>query len=115
MRPILKFVFLLALLLAVVFPLALQYQTGSIEGIVSDWRGPLKAASLEVRNLASGDVVRVEADAKGHYEVPRLRAGRYSLWVEAGGHESQWILEVFVERGKATRRDILLVPRSLVT
>ena len=116
MRHKMKYVLLFViLLLAVVFPLALQYRTGSLEGTVADPRGPIAGASVEARNLMTGAVLRVNTDATGHYELKGLRVGRYSLWTEAGGHEPLWILQVFVEPGQATHRDILLVARSLVT
>lgn len=115
MRPNLKYSLLIVTLLLAAFPLALQYQTGTLEGTVSNQQGPIAGASVEARNLMSGAFLRVKTDAAGHYEIKALRAGRYSLWVEAGGHDSLWVVLVLVERGAATHRDIRLNLRSPVT
>jgi hypothetical protein len=98
------------LLLFLAFPLALQYQTGSLEGTVASQQGPIAGASVEVRNIMTGAVFRVTTDVRGHYEVARLRPGRYSLWVETPDHDSVWVPRVLVERGQATHRDVPLGP-----
>lgn len=107
MRPKLKYVlFTLVLLLLAAFPLALQYQTGAIEGTVTSQMGPIPGAFVEVRNIMTGAFLKVKTDVNGHYEVTGLRPGRYSLWVETPDHVSVWVPRVFVERGKTTHQDI---------
>lgn len=98
---------ILVLLLAT-FPLAMQRDSGAIEGLITSEQGAVAAASVEARNLMSGVVFRAVADAAGHYKVEGLPQGHYSLWVRAPGHDSVWIREVVVERGHAVRRDIRL-------
>ena len=103
----LKFgLFILILLLLVSIPLAMQYQTGSIEGVIRNDVGPIATASIEARHLMSGFTVRTESDAKGHYKLENLRTGRYSLWVQAPGHDSVWVRQVSVEPGHTTHSDV---------
>jgi hypothetical protein len=107
------FLLILALFLLVSIPLARQFDTASIEGLIADDHGnPVAGASIEARNTMSGVVMRTRADAGGHYELAGLRAGRYSLWVQAPGYESMWISEIIVKRGKATRKDVRLTPSN---
>ena len=96
---------LLLLLLASV-PLAMQLETGSIEGVITDDLGLVAEASVEARNVMSGTVFSTKSDEVGHYKLVDLRAGRYSLWVEASGHDLIWIRQVIVERGQTAHNDI---------
>lgn len=109
MSTTLKYALLIALvLLLAAIPLAMQRNSGKINGLITDERGPIAKASLEARNVMSGVVFRVHSDAAGLYKVESVPQGRYSLWVQAPGHDSVWIPEIIVEQGKATRRDIRL-------
>ena len=111
-----KFVLLgLILLLIGSIPLAMQRETGSIQGMITNDRGPVAKASLEARNVMTGAVTRAESDAAGTYKLENLRAGRYSLWVRAAGHDSIWIREVIVERGQATHQDLHLTRTHATT
>ena len=117
MPRLLKYALLtLVLLLLASIPLAMQFETGSIDGLIVNERGPIADASVEARNLMSGAMFRTESGSDGRYELTHLRPGRYSLWVEALGHDSMWIPQVIVERGQVTHKDILLdQPRSTTT
>ena len=113
----LKYALLLGIfLLLASIPLAMQFETGSIEGIIENDHGPIANASVEVRNIMSGSMVRVDADTEGHYIVENLRPGRYSLWVEAPGHDCKWIPQIVIERGEKVHKNIVLdEPRSTTT
>ncbi|MGH9648098.1 MAG: carboxypeptidase-like regulatory domain-containing protein [Bryobacteraceae bacterium] len=76
--------------------------------MIRDEHGPVVKASVEVRNTMNGHVLRVQSDASGHYQVASLPQGRYSLWVKAPEHDSEWIPEVVVDQGRMTHRDIHL-------
>ena len=105
----LKYLLLFFLLLLIgSIPLAMQLDTGSIRGLVTDDLGPLAKVSIEARNAMTGVVSRVESDSSGNYKLDGLRPGRYSLWIKADQHDSTWIREVIVERGQATRQAIQL-------
>jgi hypothetical protein len=95
-------------LLVAAIPLARQFETGSIEGVITDSRGPVAGVSIETRNLASGDFFHAETDAGGNYLFKNLRPGPYSLWVEAPGHDSLWVPRVIVEGNQVTNEDIHL-------
>ena len=105
----LKFTLLgLVFLLLAAIPLARQIETGSIQGLITNDRGPLAHATVEARHVMSGATFRVESAEDGRYEVKYLKLGRYSLWIVAPGHDAMWIPEVIVDRGSETRRDIHL-------
>ena len=96
------------LLLVASIPLAMQRETGGIDGLITNETGPISKASVEARNLMSGSVLRAESDATGHYSLKGLPQGRYSLWVKAPGHDSVWIRELIVEHDRTTHQDIRL-------
>jgi hypothetical protein len=103
-----KFSLLAVLLLPVAsIPLAMQLDTGSIDGVIMDEAGPVANAAVEARNVLSGAVISTESDAFGYYKVENLRSGRYSLWVQAG-HDSLWIPPIPVEPGEAVHQDLRL-------
>jgi hypothetical protein len=101
------FLNLLILVLAVV-SLAFQRQSGVIEGMVTDQWGPIPGAMITARNVLHGDAVHTATNTNGHYRFDALRPGRYSLWVEAPEHEAVWALQVLVEEGQTTVRNVFL-------
>ena len=58
------------------------------------------AASVEVRNLETGEVRRAATDERGGYTVPNLMPGRYDTEVDAAGfrHSKQTGLELQVDQ-----------------
>jgi len=109
MSSTLKYALLIALvLLLATIPLAMQRDTGRIDGVITDPHGPIAKASVEARNVMSGAIFGAQSDATGHYKLEGLPAGRYSLWVKALEHDAEWIREVVVEPGQTSRRDIRL-------
>ena len=108
MSSTLKYILLIALVLLLAsIPLAMQRDTGGIDGLITDEHGPIAKSSVEARNVMSGDVFRVQADAAGHYKAS-VPQGRYSLWVKAPEHDSEWVRELIVEQGRTTHRNIRL-------
>lgn len=105
----LKFaVLILALLLLASIPLARQFESGSIEGVITNDHGPLSKAAVQARNVMSGAEFNAESAINGHYILENLEPGRYSLWVRAQGHDSVWIPRIVVERGETAHKDIHL-------
>ena len=104
----------LALLLLIgAYPLAMEFETGSIQGVIVNDLGPVAKASVEAHSVLTGAIMSgasagTESDATGAYRLNNLRVGRYSLWVEAAGHEAAWVPVVTVERGKTARQDVHL-------
>ena len=99
---------LLLLLLAASIPLAMQLESGAIEGTISNDTGPVASAAVEARNLITGAIFQTHADSAGYYRIGSLRAGKYSVRVEAPGHDSTWIPQVTVMRGQTAQTDIHL-------
>lgn len=106
----LKYLILILLfLLAGSIPLAMvQTAAGSIEGFITDEYGVVEQASVEANEILTGAVSQTASDANGYYKIGGIRAGRYSLWVQAPAHDSIWIANVNVERGQTTRENVVL-------
>jgi Carboxypeptidase regulatory-like domain len=98
---------LLALFLASI-PLAPQFSTGSIQGVVMNDRGPIQNASITARETMTGEESQAKSDAIGHYKIEELKPGRYSLWAQAAGHDSCWIPAVVLDYGQTAYQDIRL-------
>lgn len=96
-------------------PLAMQFESGKIVGVVSDDQGPVAMASIQARNLFGGATVDTYSDTTGSYEIRALRSGRYSLWVQAPDHDSMWIREVAVGGGDTIHLDIYLTKTVVST
>jgi hypothetical protein len=83
--------------------------TGSIEGFVLDEKGgPIARCDVQASNIMHGGTNTAASHPNGFYRIVDLDGGRYSLWVEAKGHTSEWIPLVIVEDGRATKNDIHL-------
>jgi hypothetical protein len=104
-----KFAILVIFLLLIAsIPLAMQLESGSIEGLITNEKGPVPGASVEARNVMSGAVWRTTSGAGGYYKLEEVRAGRYSLWVRAENHSAAWLQRIAVERGQRTHADVYL-------
>jgi Carboxypeptidase regulatory-like domain len=109
MASLIKYVLIGAIVLLLAsIPLARQFDSGRLEGVVTSESGVVATASVELHNVMTGMVVYCDTNENGLYSFEDLRAGRYSLWVQAPGHDSVWIPEVFVEKGRTTHRDVRL-------
>lgn len=102
-------VLILLLFLLASLPLAKQFETGSIQGTITDQLGPVAQASVEARNVVTGDMLYASSDRAGFYRLESLRPGRYSLWVQARSHDSLWIQQIAVDHGETVRHDIFLL------
>src|ERR1700752_3086531 len=106
---------ILLLLLIPSLPVAREAEFGSIEGLISDDLGPVSNASVEARNIMRGVFTDARSDESGRYKLINLRPGRYSLWVQAAGHNSVSIPTIAVERGQVSFRDLRLVRTPATT
>jgi hypothetical protein len=106
--PALKIFALIVPVVVIALPFLLQPETGSIEGTVSNQWGPLAGASVTARNMMTSEVTVTKSGPAGSYRIADLPRGRYSLWVEAADHDAMMLFQIPVERGTATRRDVLL-------
>ena len=99
---------ILLLLLLASIPLAMQFDTGSIDGVIMDEAGLVSKASVEAHNVLSGAEFHAESNAAGYYKLQNLSSGHYSLLVQAAGHDSLWVPAISVERGQAVHQDLHL-------
>jgi hypothetical protein len=90
-------------------PLAKQFDTGSIQGVITDQLGPVAQASVEARNVVTGDILNATSDRVGFYRLENLHPGKYSLWVQAKSHDSLWIQQIAVDHGETVQHDIFLL------
>jgi len=98
---------LFALLLGAVAAMA-QNQGGSITGIVSDPQGAVvPGASIEIKNMDSGDVYRVTSSGTGNYTQP-VPVGKYQITVAVMGFKKSVQQNIEVAVANDTRRDIKL-------
>ena len=106
--PIKKLVAAATLILIGAFPIELQKRTGSLEGVVVDQWGPVAAASLTARHLIKGVTAHGRSDVHGYYRIDDLPPGNYSIWIEASGHDSMWVMRVQVECGRAAQQNVFI-------
>lgn len=113
----LKFALLgLLFLLVAAVPLAMiQPDTGWIEGLIVDEVGPVAGAAVEAHQHVTAVFAHAQSDATGYYRIENLRPGHYSLWVEADNHDSLWVAQVVVDRGRAAREDVFVHRTHLPT
>jgi len=82
---------LVALLFSVVCLSSLVYgqANGSLSGTVSDKTGSvITGAAVRITSQLTGSVREAKADDSGHYLVPLLAVGYYTIHVEASGFQT---------------------------
>lgn len=95
-------------LMAIAVPLAMQRSSGDLEGTLSGDTGPVAGARVEAHRTASGETASATSDSTGHYRLPGLTAGWYSLWITAKDYNSVSIPKVYIEAGVTLRKDVHL-------
>ncbi len=74
------------LLFACASSLYAQFGTGTLNGTVADPTGAaIAGAALMLTDLDTNQSRTIQADNRGHYSVPDLKIGRYSLRAQAAG------------------------------
>ncbi|MBK8882518.1 MAG: carboxypeptidase-like regulatory domain-containing protein [Bacteroidales bacterium] len=81
-------------------------QTGSIEGVVTDKNS--KEALPGVTVTIEGTTTGTSADIDGHFLLPKLKPGKYTLKVSYIGYIPSTIEDVKVGAGKSTTLPIVL-------
>ena len=101
-----------ALVLFAVTPatnLRAQTWNSHLEGMVLDQSGAaIPAASLELRNPATGQVRGAQTDANGFYSFPLLPVGSYELKIAKKGFVPRFVRGLVLQVGEAERVDIHL-------
>ncbi|MFL6334671.1 MAG: carboxypeptidase regulatory-like domain-containing protein [Pyrinomonadaceae bacterium] len=111
------FALALPLLLFVLAPLSLAAAGGEISGTVTDPKGAVVVgANVTVYPEAGGQpVATVKTDAQGHYKVPNVAPGSYTVGVVAEGFGPIMSERQAVAEGKATKLDFKLEVATVET
>jgi hypothetical protein len=108
---------LLVCLLALVLSPALRGQaTGSFSGNVMDKTGSaVPGATVTATSQGTGLVRDSKTDTTGHFLIPLLPVGTYSLRVDAGGFRSAESLNLNLQVDEARELDFSLAPATVST
>jgi carboxypeptidase family protein len=91
------------------YQLAAQTWNSHLEGLVIDPAGAvIPAASLQLRQMATGQVREGHTDAQGFYSFPFLPVGTYDLEVAKPGFETKIISGMVLRVGEMARLDVRL-------
>jgi hypothetical protein len=90
--------------------------TGSFSGNVVDKSGSgIPGAAVTVTSQETGQVRAVKTDGAGHYLVPLLSVGMYTLHVDAANFRSAETRDLRLQVDEARELDFKLVPATVVT
>jgi hypothetical protein len=105
--------FALALAIA---PAVYGQATGSFLGNVNDKSGSsLPGATVTVTSQGTGAARTVKTDDAGHYLVPLLAVGTYTVRVDANGFQSAETKDLRLQVDEARELDFSLTPASVTT
>ncbi len=111
--------FLLAVLCAIAFtfsPPARSQATGSFAGNVVDQSGSgIPGAAVTLTSQQTGQVRSVKTDNAGHYLLPLLPVGVYTVHVDAASFKSAETRDLRLQVDEARELDFTLVPATVVT
>jgi hypothetical protein len=97
-------------------PAAFGQATGSISGNVLDKSGSgVVGAAVTVTSPATGQLRSVKTDNSGHYLVPLLPVGVYTVHVEGSGFQSAESRNLNLQVDEARELDFTLQPATVVT
>jgi Carboxypeptidase regulatory-like domain len=103
--------------LALLFSPALRAQaTGSFSGNVTDKSGSaVPGVTVVVTSPATGLSRDTKADSAGHYLIPLLPVGTYTVHVDASGFRSAESRDLHLDIDEARELDFTLEPATVVT
>jgi hypothetical protein len=115
----LSYLFLLTiaiLIVSILSPAAYGQATGSISGNVLDKSGSgIPAAAVKVTSQETGQVRDAKTDDAGHYLIPLLSVGLYTVHVDAASFQSAETKDLRLQVDEARELDFKLVPATVVT
>ena len=104
------------ILILAVCPVVHGQARGSFSGNIVDKAGAVvPGASVTVTAESTGQVRGVKTDNAGHYGVPLLPVGTYSVRVEATGFQSIETRDLQLQVDEARELDFTLTPAAVVT
>jgi len=111
-----RFALCLCSLICLVSPLLYGQATGSFSGTVSDNSGAVVAGAKVTVTAQATNVSRdAKTDDTGHYLVPLLSVGEYTLHVEAPGFKAAESKDVRLQIDEHRELDFKLAPASVST
>jgi hypothetical protein len=103
----------LALVLA---PVLYGQAAGSISGNILDKSGSgLVGADVTVTSQETGQARAAKTDETGHYLVPQLAVGTYTVRVDSSGFQSAETKDLHLQVAEARELDFTLMPSTVVT
>ena len=104
-----------SVLAIVIAPTVRGQATGSFSGNVTDKSGAgISGAAMSVTSQETGQVRAVKTDDTGHYLVPLLPVGTYTVHVEAAGFQGAETRNLRLQVDEARELDFTLVPATVV-
>ena len=102
--------------MAAICPVLYGQATGSFSGNVLDKSSSgIPGAAVTVTAQATGLVRAVKTDNAGHYLVPLLPVGSYTVRIDAGGFQSAETRDLRLQVDEARELDFTLTPATVVT
>ena len=87
--------------------------TASVNGRVTYVDGhAISAAAVIIHHPATGETRRIQSGPDGHYGFTRMKAGRYSVLVEAEGYCRKLVVNVYLYRRHQSKLDLTLTAKS---
>jgi hypothetical protein len=103
-------------LLLAVSPMLFGQATGSFSGTVSDKTGSvISGATVRITSQGTGQVREAKTDDTGHYLVPLLPIGNYTIHVEASGFAANEQRDVRLQVDEQHPADFTLSPASVTS
>src|ERR1700748_2111060 len=108
---------LLVCILALIFsPAARAQATGSFSGNIADKSGSaIPGATVIATSQATGLTRDTKADSSGHYQIPLLPVGIYTVHVDVAGFQSAESKDLRLQVDEARELDFSLAPATVVT
>jgi hypothetical protein len=103
---LLKFAALLLFVMSIALVTSAQQTTATIVGNVTDSTDAVVVgATIKATNVKTNTVRTTTTDGAGHYSIPFLEAGEYSLSVESPGFQGQRVASLVLEASQTARQD----------
>jgi hypothetical protein len=111
------YLLLYVFLFAIIIPQSAQSQaTGSISGNVADkTSSAVPGATVTATSSATGLTRAAKTDSAGHYLIPLLPVGAYTVHVDSTGFQSAETKDLRLQIDEARELNFTLVPASVVT
>jgi Carboxypeptidase regulatory-like domain len=109
-------IFLLAIISLMISPVMYAQATGSFSGNATDKAGSIiPGAAVIATSEATGLTRDTKTDASGHYLIPLLPVGTYTVHIDATGFQSAESKGLHLQVDEARELDFSLVPATVVT